>query len=312
MTEHVTPWNPTTLPDARGKTFVVTGGNAGIGYFISEQLAGAGATIVLASRSEAKARLAMQAITQTVPDARLEYIPLDLSSLESARSAGDQIGALHRVDGLILNAAALTQKQRKETTDAHEFVFGTNHYGNAQLIAAALPHLADTPGARLVTMGSVAQRMGRIHLDDLEQHHETYRGFRTYGTSKLAQMLFARELDRRLRAANSTTISLIAHPGGAIDGLTPDRAPAFEHTARQRRGAIVMRPFVQGKDHAAWPAVRAALDPAAQGGQLWGPGSATGSRPPRLDPMRGAFTDTRLAQDLWERTTKELGLQLAV
>ncbi|WP_053385344.1 SDR family NAD(P)-dependent oxidoreductase [Leucobacter celer] len=308
MTEHTTEWDPNHLPDASGKTFVVTGGNAGIGYFISEQLASAGATVIIASRNEMKARLAIQAVTRNVPHARLDFISLDLASLESAGAAGEQIGKLDRVDGLILNAAALAQNQRKATSDGYEFVLGTNHYGNARLAAAALPHLARTAGARVVTMGSVAQRVGRISLHDREQRERKYRGFRTYGTAKLAQMLFALELDRRLRDSSLSMMSLIAHPGGAVGALTPDRAPALMHTPAQRRGAVLMRPFVQGKDRAAWPAVRAALDPDVNGGQIWGPGSATGSRPPRLALMHGAVNDRKLAKELWQRTTDELNL----
>ncbi|HEY0117719.1 MAG TPA: SDR family NAD(P)-dependent oxidoreductase [Cellulomonas sp.] len=312
MAEPRTGWDPGVLPDATGRVFVVTGGNAGIGYFISEQLASAGATVVLASRSEAKAHLAMQAIGARVPGASLRYLPLDLSRLPQVRATADGLGALDRIDGLVLNAASLVQKRRSTTQDGHELVLGTNHYGNAQLVAVALPHLARTPGARVVTMGSVAQRAGRIDVDDLEHTRGSYRGLRTYGTAKLAQMLVALELDRRLRTAGRTTVSLIAHPGGAVDGLTPDRPPAFVHTARQRRGAAAMRLFVQGKDRAAWPAVRAALDPDARGGQLWGPGSATGRRPPRLQRLRGALTDHELAAALWERTERELGRTLEV
>ncbi|GAB3598603.1 SDR family NAD(P)-dependent oxidoreductase [Microbacterium tumbae] len=308
MTIPETPWNPAELPDARDRVFVVTGGNAGIGYFISEQLAAAGASVVLASRSEAKAQLAMQAITAKVPGARLGRIALDLASMASVRRAADEIGGLERVDGLVLNAASLMQRRRRETSDGHELVFGTNFSGNVHLLSGVLPHLERTPGARIITMGSVAQRIGRLDLDDLEQTRGAYRGFRAYGTAKLAQMLFALELDRRLRAADRDLISLIAHPGGAVDALTPDRAPAFARTDRQRRSAPLMRPFVQGKDRAAWPAVRAALDPRAEGGQIWGPGSATGTRPPRLDTLRGPVNDVDLAGELWRHTISEQGL----
>ncbi len=291
---------------------MVTGGNAGIGYFISEQLASAGATVVLASRDQAKADRAMQAIAARVPGADLRRHPLDLADLAAARRSGELLDDLHRIDGVVLNAAALVQRRRLTTVDGHELVFGTNHYGNAQFVAAALPSLLRGADTRIVTMGSLAQRIGSLDLDDLERSGTTYRGLRAYATSKQAQMLFALELDRRLKAARRTTMSLMAHPGGALDGLTPDQPPAFERAPRERLTASLMRPFVQGKDRAAWPAVRALLDPAASGGELWGPGSPSGSRAPRLDKLRGALTDPRLARDLWQRTADLLGLRWAV
>jgi NAD(P)-dependent dehydrogenase (short-subunit alcohol dehydrogenase family) len=296
------------LPDeAARRVFVVTGGHAGIGYFASEQLAAAGAEVVLASRRADRADLAMQAIRRHVPDARISHIALDLSRLSAVRDAGAQIAQLPRVDGLILNAAALTQKKRTLTEDGHELVFGTNYFGNAALVAEVLPSLRHS--ARIVTMGSMAHGIGRIHLDDLERAQSAYRGFRTYATSKLAQMLFAVELDRRLRARNSSIISAIAHPGGALDGLTPDRPPAFVSSSRQRRAAALQRAFVQGKDRAAWPAVHAALAPEVRGGQLWGPGNRSGRAAPKVEPLRGALDDAALARELWEHTARLLDLQ---
>lgn len=312
MQTHPSAWDPAQLPDASGRTFVVTGGNAGIGYFISEQLATAGATVVLASRSEAKADLAMQAIRMRVPAADVRYHPLDISDLAAARRSGEALTTLDRIDGIVLNAAALGQKRRRVTVDGHELLYGTNYYGNVQFVAAVLPHLLRIGGTRIVTMGSIAQRIGRLDLDDPERTNARYRSFLAYAASKQAQMLFALELHRRLTAAGQNVTSLMAHPGGAIDGLTPDRPPAFTQTLRDRRSAPIARLFAQGKDRAAWPAVRAVLDPAATGGELWGPGSTTGSRPPRLDKLRGALTDPQLARDLWRQTEETLGIRWAV
>ncbi|HEY0249384.1 MAG TPA: SDR family NAD(P)-dependent oxidoreductase [Gryllotalpicola sp.] len=137
--EHEPVWNPHAVPRAEGGTFVVTGGNAGIGYFISEQLASAGATVVLASRSEAKAELAMRAIRVRVPAARLRYHPLDISELAGARRSGEALHGHGRIDGIVLNAAVLRQRRRLQTPDGHELVFGTNYYGNVRFVAAALP-----------------------------------------------------------------------------------------------------------------------------------------------------------------------------
>ncbi len=302
-------WNPEALPNASTRQFVVTGGNAGIGYFAAEQLASTGARVIIAARSVEKAELAMQAIRSRLPQARLAHHELDLSSIESARESGAQLHAHGPIDGLLLNAAALTQPRRHETADGHELVWGTNYLGNAAFVARAFPALAQGPASRIVTMGSVAHRFGKVDPALPTERSARYSGLATYGASKQAQMHFALELHRRLTHSHPAILSLLAHPGVPHAGLTPDRAPAFTQTPSSRRAAQFVRPFVQGKDRAAWPAVRALLDPAAAGGQLWGPGSATGSRPPKLHKIGGALTDTALAAQLWERTSELLNLK---
>jgi NAD(P)-dependent dehydrogenase (short-subunit alcohol dehydrogenase family) len=301
-------WDVHRLPKRSGAVFVVTGGNAGIGYFIAEQLAGTGATVVIAARDAARADLAMTAIRARVPDADLRQVTLDLADLASVRTAADTLADLPRLDALILNAGALTQQRRTETVDGHELNIGTNHIGHFALVAHLYPLLTRTEGSRVVTMGSMAARLVGPDLDDLESTATPFRSFRTYGRSKQAQMLFAVELDRRLRAAGSPVTSLMAHPGVAVDGVTPSRPPVRSRTRKERLVALSYALVVQSKENGAWPAVRAALDPAAEGGQLWGPRAVYSIGLPVLTKAPKVLADNGLAARLWTVTERATGL----
>jgi NAD(P)-dependent dehydrogenase (short-subunit alcohol dehydrogenase family) len=303
-----TGWDVDRLPSARGKVFVVTGGNAGIGYFVSEQLARAGATVLIAGRSAERGQRAERAIRAMVPDASLGHLRLDLADLSSVAAAGAEIAALDRVDGLIMNAGVLTQFSRQETADGNELVFGTDHLGHAALGAHAYPGLERTPGSRLVTVGSFGARFVRLRFDDLQANAGRYHGFATYLRAKLAQMVFAAELDRRLRAAGSPVSSIQAHPGGALDGLTPPRPPVQVRTPKLRAiGLAGLLVAAQGKEAAAWPIVRAALDPSARGGQLYGPRHLRSRGRPVLEKPAPHFLDEAAGERLWKATEELTG-----
>jgi len=301
------------LPAARDRTFLVTGGNAGIGYFISEQLAGAGAHVVIASRSAEKAERAVEAIRRHVPEARLDHVALDLSRLTSVRGIADRLAGVARLDGVVLNAALLARPERSVTVDGNELILGTNHLGNFALVERLLPLLADGPGAgaeaggRIVTMSSVAARFTRLDLDDLQSAREPYRAMRTYARSKLAQTVFALELDRRLRAAGSPVRSIVAHPGGALDGLTPSRPPVHVRTRAEHLRALPKLFVAQSKEHAAWPAVRAVLDPDVDGGEVWGPRVLRTMGRPKRESVPAAWSDRDLATRLWESSRQLTG-----
>ncbi|MFD8706916.1 SDR family NAD(P)-dependent oxidoreductase [Kitasatospora sp. NPDC059648] len=293
------PWNVHRLPRADGSVFLVTGGNAGIGYFVAEQLAATGATVVLGSRNPAKAESAMVSIRARVPEARLRAVRLDVADLSSLRTVPDALG-VERLDAVILNAGvALDDPPRQETGDGHELMFGTNHLGHFALTHWLMPLLSAAPAARVVTMGSFAAKSELLDPDDL-QSRKDYRPKRTYGRSKLAQMHFGLELDRRLRTAGSTVASVLVHPGGALDSLTPSRPPVHVRTTAARLGTAPAGLLLQGKHAGAWPAVRAVLDPAVRGGQLWGPRAFGLRGEPRLEPVWTNLTDTTVAARLWD------------
>jgi NAD(P)-dependent dehydrogenase (short-subunit alcohol dehydrogenase family) len=164
------------------------------------------------------------------------------------------------------------------------------------------------PGSRIVTMGSLAARWAELHWDDLESTATPYKGFKAYKMSKLAQMIYALELDRRLRHAGYPLASLVAHPGGALDGLTPSRPPVHTRRTADLLRALPKYPVAQGKDSAAWPALRALLDPAAEGGQLWGPRLARTKGRPTQEQPTPLMLDAVVAHRLWAWTEQVTGI----
>ncbi|MFI7320878.1 SDR family NAD(P)-dependent oxidoreductase [Streptomyces venezuelae] len=300
------PWDVRRPPRADGSVFLVTGGNTGIGYFVAEQLSSTGATVVLGSRSPAKAEAAMGSIRARVPDAQVRAVRLDLADLASLPSTVESL-AVDRLDAVVHNAGvALDDPPRQETGDGHELMFGTNHLGHFALTRWLMPLLSAATAARVVTMGSFAAKSERLDLDDLQSRNE-YRAKRTYGRSKLAQMYFGMELDRRLRATGSPVMSVVAHPGGALDSLTPSRPPVHVRTAGARLGAAPAALLVQGKDAGAWPAVRAVLDPAVRGGELWGPRVFGLRGEPRREPVWDHLAAPSAAARLWDASRELTG-----
>ncbi|WP_330276579.1 SDR family NAD(P)-dependent oxidoreductase [Lentzea sp. NBC_00516] len=270
---------------------LVTGGNAGIGYFTAEQLAEAGATVVLGSRSQAKAERAAASIRARVPGAVVRHTPLDLSDLPSLKSSVDGLDPL---DAVVFNAGI---------ADADpELLFATNHLGHFALTYWLAPLLTS---ARIITVGSFAARSERLDLDDLQSTHD-HDQKRAYGRSKLAQMSFGFELDRRLRAARSDAMSVVVHPGGALDSLTPSRPGVHTRPASTRIAGLLLH----GKDDGARPAVHAALDPDVEGGQLWGPRQFGLRGKPHLEKPHAHMTDEQTAKVLWDRSCELTGLNL--
>ncbi|MFF0752927.1 SDR family NAD(P)-dependent oxidoreductase [Streptomyces sp. NPDC004267] len=305
------PWDVRRPPGADGRVFLVTGGNAGIGYFVAEQLSATGATVVLGSRSPARAEIATASIRARVPGARVRTIRLDLADLSSLEAAVESL-EVERLDAVVHNAGvALDDPPRRETEDGHELMFGTNHLGHFVLTQWLMPLLSAAPAGRVVTMGSFAAKSERLDLDDL-QSCKDYRPKRTYGRSKLAQMYFGIELDRRLRAAGSPVASVVVHPGGALDSLTPSRPPVHVRTAGARLSAAPAALLVQGKDAGAWPAVRAVLDPAVAGGQLWGPRVFGLRGEPRREAVWNHLADRSVAARLWDASRDLTGADLSI
>ena len=277
----MTSWDVHRPPPAEGRTVLVTGGNAGIGYFVAEQLAGAGATVVLGCRSADRAAAAMTAIRSRHPTAVLRHLPLDLGDLASVKESADQLDVA--LDAVVLNAGMLI-----EGPDPEERTFAVNHLGHFALTAWLAPYLR--PTARVVTTGSFVAKSAAFP----DHEHD---GKRAYARSKLAQMLFGFELARR-----GGVISVVNHPGGALDSLTPSRPPV--HT----RPPGFRLPLLQGKDAGAWPAVRCVLDPSVSTGQLWGPRLFGLRGLPRLEPVRGILADADLAARVWDLSVELTGV----
>lgn len=272
-------WDPLALPHAVGKTIAVTGANAGIGYFASEQFARAGAHVILACRDPERAEAAISAIRRRVPGASVEAMPIDVADRASVSRAAESLLARERIDVLMLNAG-IVHAPRTRSTDAYgnELVLSTNVIGHFQLTALTMPVLQRTPGSRVVSLGSLASMLARFPLDDLQQE-SSYNSWNAYARSKIAVQSFGFELDRRLRSAGVDVSSLVAHPGYSTSGRTPGIRGVNEPSHAKRFADNLQAAWTQGKDRGAWSPVRAALDPDAQGGAFYAPRFVTKGEP---------------------------------
>lgn len=299
-------WDPRALPSQAGKTIVVTGAGRGVGYFAAEQLAAAGARVILTTRGETTA---LDSIRARVPGALVEQVTLELGSLASIRTAAAELAALGPIDVLINNAGKTSgSRQRETTSDGLEVMVGTNAYGPFALTALLFPAITD----RIVSLGSMATRLARADLSDLEQSTGRYSVSKAYAYSKHGVQAFALELDRRLRASGSGIRSVLAHPGFALDGSASPRPGITDrNSALQRFGERLLRPMAHGKDRGAWPEVRAAIDPDAAGGEYYGPSrSVTG--PPVLTTPVAQSADPAFGAEFWRLAEKATGVTFEV
>jgi NAD(P)-dependent dehydrogenase (short-subunit alcohol dehydrogenase family) len=304
-------WTERDIPDLAGRRAIVTGASSGIGLEASRLLAAAGAEVVLAVRDPARGRRAVEEIARTVPEARLAVAEIDLSELDSVRRFGRREVELARGLDLLINNAGTSGGPRRASADGFEIQMATNFLGHFALTGLLLPLLH--PGGRIVTVASLMARRGHLSaattLEDLRPR-EPYRAGRCYADSKQADLLFAVELGRRLRAAGSDILSVACHPGGAATGLGSQRARAAGRPERLTIGARLMRLVLQSARAGAWPTVFAATAPGLVGGELVAPdGIAQGRGRPRVVPVFASGRDAAVAARLWELGREATGVE---
>lgn len=301
----MTKWTTAKIPDQSGRTAIVTGANTGLGLETAKALAARGAHVVLAVRNVTKGEAAAEWISRSVPDADLELQRLDLGSLASVREAADEIRTKHeRIDLLINNAGVMTPP--KETTaDGFELQFGTNHLGHFALTGLLLDRLLPVAGSRVVTVSSIGHRFSRgIRFEDL-QWERSYNRLQAYGQSKLANLLFTYELQRRLIGQHTT--ALAAHPGGS------DTELARHLPGPVQRAVPLLRPLFQEAAMGALPTLRAATDPGALGGQYYGPdGLGEQKGYPKLVTSNERSYDLELQRRLWKVSEELTGVAFRV
>ncbi len=269
MTE--TKWTIDDIPDQSGRVAIVTGANTGLGLETARALAARGVSVTLAVRNLDRGKAAMDDIRGDAPGAALELQELDLASLASIRDAASEIKRrLGRID-LLINNAGVMYTPRQKTADGFEMQFGTNHLGHFAWTGLLLELLLEVEGSRIVTVSSVGHRIrSRIDFDDL-QSEQRYSRVAAYGRSKLANLLFTYALQQRLETANTESVALTAHPGGSDTEL-----------GRHMPGGRLLQPLTrlmaQSAEMGALPTLRAATDPAAEGGQYYGPDGFMESR----------------------------------
>jgi NAD(P)-dependent dehydrogenase (short-subunit alcohol dehydrogenase family) len=302
-------WSAADIPDQRGRMAVVTGANGGLGLETARQLAAKGAHVVMAVRNQEKAEAAVADIRSSVPDAALELVTLDLASQASVRAAAGQILAAHENVALLVNNAGVMGIPEAKTADGFEMQLGVDHLGHWSLTALLLPALLRTPGARIVTVTSTAHHMGRA-IDPANPHlRGRYRPWRAYGQAKLANYHFGLGLQRELERAGAGTASLLAHPGLSNTGLQAVSVQETGGGASQRFFLVLARRTGMTAADGALSQLRAATDPAAKGGEFYGPLLVNSGPPVRKPIMRMLGMDKAIAA-LWEVSERETAIAI--
>jgi NAD(P)-dependent dehydrogenase (short-subunit alcohol dehydrogenase family) len=297
-------WTGDDVPGQHGRLAVVTGANTGLGFETAQVLAARGASVVLAVRDTEKGKAAAARIAGTAHGANVMVQPLDLTSLESVRAAAGELRAQHPRIDLLINNAGVMFPPKQTTHDEFELQFGTNHLGHFALTALLLEQMLPVPGSRVVTVSSLAHRIrARINFDDL-QSERSYSRVAAYSQSKLANLMFTYELQRRLSGAG-TTLAVAAHPGLADTELTRN-SPAIA-------AFFYVRVISQKAAIGALPTLRAATDPGVLGGRYYGPGGLFGARGyPKLAHSSRQSRDTTIQRRLWTVSEELTGVTFPV
>ncbi|EFV12104.1 SDR family oxidoreductase [Segniliparus rugosus] len=300
------------VPDLTGRLAVVTGANSGLGFGIAKRLAEAGAEVLLAVRNQQKGEDAAARIKAENPKARVGLRRLDLASLASVAALGEQLNAEARpIHILVNNAGVMTPPRREVTEDGFELQFGSNYLGHFALTGHLLPLLRAAENPRVTTMSSDAARYGKLDFDDL-QSERRYRSLAAYGASKLADLVFARELDRRSRAEGWGIVSNAAHPGATKTNLQT-AGPNYGSDKPNLFGRMsqLLTPLFQEIDEGAQAALYAATSPEATGGAYYGPvgfmGMIGGGAKLAREPKQA--NDEAAARRLWTVSEQLTGVR---
>ncbi|MCZ2814455.1 SDR family NAD(P)-dependent oxidoreductase [Modestobacter sp. VKM Ac-2979] len=298
-----TTWTAQHVPDQHGRVAVVTGANTGLGFETAKVLAERGAAVVLAVRDVDKGAQAAARMTGDVTVQRL-----DLTSLDSVRAAAAELRAAHPRIDLLVNNAGVMYTPKQTTQDGFERQFGTNHLGHFALTGLLLDLLLPVPGSRVVTVSSNGHRIrAAIHFDDL-QWERSYSRAGAYGQSKLANLMFTYELQRRLAVHGTTTVAAAAHPGVSNTELVRN-SPAVVRAPMDRLAHLITQPAAMG----ALPTLRASTDTAVLGGQYYGPsgrGEVRGH--PRVVTSSPESYDLAVQQRLWAVSADLTGVEFPV
>lgn len=302
-------WTPAAMPPQSGRLAYITGANSGIGYHTALELARAGCAVILACRDRAKAAAARTRILAAVPAAEVDIADLDLSSLASVRTAAQEfLASGRRLDLLINNAGIMALPERRTSPDGFELQLATNHFGHFALTGLLLPSLLHAEPARIVTVSSIAHRGAVLDFSNL-QWERGYKPWPAYRRTKLANLLFGFELQRRFEGAGTTTTSVVVHPGvsntnlfaagpGTGRGIAAKLAPPFV--------ALIGQSDAQG----AWPTLYAATMPEIQGGHYYGPDGFREMRGYPIEVRAEAQAyDEKLAAQLWEVSEQLTGVR---
>jgi NAD(P)-dependent dehydrogenase (short-subunit alcohol dehydrogenase family) len=300
-------WTTADIPDLTGRTAVITGANSGIGFRTAVELARRGAAVTLTARDPDRGADALARLRAEVPAADAEVTELDVADLASVRA----FAAAYQPDGLdlLINNAGVMAVPLRRTPDGFESQFGTNHLGHFALTGLLLPRLLARPGSRVVTLTSGLHRAGRVDFTDLDAHRG-YRKWPAYAQSKLANLLFMFELQRRADATGADLRAVAAHPGYAATNLQATGPRLAGNKAIEQATNVVTRLIGQSAEAGALPTLRAATDPAVRGGEVFGPdGLLQLHGAPKQVPVSRRARDRALAERLWTVSEEMTGVR---
>ncbi len=303
-------WTIENISDLTGKTIVVTGGNSGLGYESVKAFAGKGAEVVLASRSVDKGEEAKMKIQKDVPEGKIKVMQLDLGDLESVRNFASAFKSAYKKLDVLLNNAGIMMTPYFTTKDGFEGQFGTNHLGHFALTGLLMDVLLHTEGARIVNVSSGAHKNGKMDFDNLQfSEGREYSPMKAYGRSKLSNLLFTYELQRKLEAAKKDTIAVAAHPGVAMTNL----ARHLEGKFLFKILSPLFKRMAQDQAMGALPQIRASVDPQVKGSEYYGPGGKREWKGyPVLVPSNEASHNLQDAASLWEESEKLTGVKFTL
>jgi len=300
-------WTIDNIPDLTGKVIIVTGANSGIGFEAAKEFARKGATTVLACRSMDKAQVALDQILAEIPNAPAEIMPLDLASLASVRQFAVDFQAKHDRLDVLVNNAGIMMVPYGTTVDGFERQLGTNHLGHFALTGLLFDLLLKTTGSRVVNVSSSGHRFGKMDFDDLMfAGGNGYSPMGAYGRSKLANLLFTYELQRRFNQLDSHALALAAHPGISQSNLTAHMADRWYYKLLMPLMPLMLQSAAMG----ALPTIRAAVDPHVTGGQYYGPNGPREQRGyPVIVESNDASHNEADARQLWQVSEQLTGVQ---
>lgn len=298
-------WTADQVPDLHGRTAVVTGANSGLGYQTALVLASRGASVVMACRNPVKAAAAVASLRAVVPDADVSVEEVDLASLGSVRRAAERLRS--RSIDLLINNAGAARAQRVVTEDGFESTFAGNHLGAFALTGLLLDRLVAVPGSRVVTVSSIGHRRGVIDFGDL-QGERNYRMAVAYSQSKLANLMFTYELQRRLGVAGVKTVAVAAHPGNAYTNFGRELNPVARFLVEGRAKFLTWW-LLQSQEMGALGILRAAVDPRVSGGEYFGPPGRLQFRGyPEVVESSARSHDVEAQQRLWAESSRLSGV----
>lgn len=291
-------WDSGNIADQKGKVVIITGSSSGLGYEAAKALANKNATVIVAVRSKKKGDIAVAEIKAQNPNADIQVMLVDLSDLVSVNTFAELFKAKYNQLDLLINNAGVMNPPYTKTKDGFELQFGTNHLGHFALTGHLIDLIKKTPGSRIVNVASTAHKIGKLNFDDLNWETRPYKKMQSYADSKLANLYFTKELQRRLGKESSSVVVTSAHPGAASTGV-----------ARHSLFFRFLSMFVQDSKMGSLPTLYAAVDTKVQGNDYIGPGGfgEFGGYPKKVQPAANAKKED-VAQRLWEVSEKMTGV----